>query len=609
MTFGALSAWAAWSFAAAAAALAAWLFMRRLRPPRLLIASLLIWQRVLDAPRALTLWERIRRAVSLILTAAIAVALALAIARPAPRSAAPSAARGRVLIVLDSSWSMRTLTRSGESRWKRAVAQARRTVAAESGNPVASATTADGLIEGPTTDTTRLDAALDRAAPAGGDPASWPALAGSGAVHFITDGAVQRRLPPGVVVHSVFEAAANAGITAFDVRPSAVPANAADAYLEVGNFGPAPQTVHVVVLRGGAAVYDRRIAMAAGESLRQVLPLARGGDAALHARVEAAGNALDIDDDAFAWMARSRPVRVTVVGQQTSWLRPLLAGDPDLAPTFTDPARYGMAVDDRAAKPPAPDLIIFDRWAPSAPPDTAAIYVAPPAETPWLAPPGPRGPERAWDATTEPRPRWETTLDHPVVRGVDPLTFKIEAARPYGGEGLTPLARSERGTPLVYVSETGTRRLVLLTFGPDESNLASAPGFPILMGNAVEWLVRPDARPSQPPGLALFTPTTGQVTDPTGKPVPLARVPGAALAILRLPGLYVAEAGGARSTVAVNVADPQVSNTARTTLGRGDQARPVTAGASEQAWWIYLAAAAFLLVFGEWWTWLRRVTV
>ena len=65
-------------------------FCRKLRPPRMLVPSLLLWQRVLDEPRELTLWERIRRAVSLVLTILIAVALALAVTRPAPRSAAPS---------------------------------------------------------------------------------------------------------------------------------------------------------------------------------------------------------------------------------------------------------------------------------------------------------------------------------------------------------------------------------------------------------------------------------------------------------------------------------------------------------------------------------------
>jgi hypothetical protein len=613
MTFGAMGAAQAWLLLGIVGALAAWLFLRKLRPPRIAVASLLLWRRVLDEPRALTVWERIRRAVSLVLTVAIALALALAVLRPSLRSDSPSASRGRVLLIIDSSWSMETRTRSKETRWERAVAQARRLAAAEAGNPVALATTADGLVEGPTTDSRLIEAALDRVLPAGGDVTAWPQVAGADSVHFITDGAVPRRLPAGVIVHSVFEAAANVGVTAFDVRPPLSPANAADAYLEIVNFAPAAQNVHVTLTRGEASVLDRRVSIGAGEALRQVLPLARGADPALRAHIEAPENALAIDDEAFAWMDHAAPLSVTVVGQQTGWLRPFLAGDPDLRASFLDPSQYDLATGDSAgakAEPRREDLIIFDRWAPHDPPARPALYFAPPPETPWLAPPAAsEATARAWDASEEKRPRWLAAGTHAVVQGVDPFTLKIEKARPYGAATLRTVAQSAQGTPLVYVSDTSGRRFVVVTFGPGESNLASAPGFPVLMGNAVDWLVRPDARAARTTGLASFDPATAQVSGPGGRQLPIARVTGAALVNLRAPGLYVAEGAGAKSTVAVNVGDPQVSNAGRTTLSQSDQARPVLAGASGRSWWLYLAAAAFVMALAEWWTWQRRITV
>jgi hypothetical protein len=51
-----------------------------------------------------------------------------------------------------------------------------------------------------------------------------------------------------------------------------------------------------------------------------VVPLVRRGDPDLHAHVEAADNALDVDDDGFAWIARAQPLAVTVVGEHTEWL-------------------------------------------------------------------------------------------------------------------------------------------------------------------------------------------------------------------------------------------------------------------------------------------------
>ena len=82
MTFGAVPAWLGWLILAAAGALAVRLFLVKLRPPRMLIPSLLLWRRVLDDAREQTLWERIRRAVSLVVTVLVALTLALAAVRP-----------------------------------------------------------------------------------------------------------------------------------------------------------------------------------------------------------------------------------------------------------------------------------------------------------------------------------------------------------------------------------------------------------------------------------------------------------------------------------------------------------------------------------------------
>jgi aerotolerance regulator-like protein len=596
MTFAAMASWEAWFLLLGAAALAAALFFIKLRPPRILIPSLALWQRVLDASPEVTAWERIRRAVSLVVTVAIALALALAIARPSRIAGSGTVTRGRILIVLDSSWSMLAKTRGRDTRWDRAIAEARRLAA--SSDQVAIATTADGLVEGPTDEAVLIESALGRLRPAGADATAWPAVAGLDAVHFITDGASARQLDPAVIVHSVFEAVGNVAITAFDVRPSLGPdrrgpgSQIGQAYLEVANFAPVAQKVHITLVRGNVTVADNRVDMAPGEAYRQIIALPRQGDPALRAHVDAADNALDVDDDGFAWIGRARLLAIAVVGEHTEWLRRLLAGNPDLRATFVTPAEYR---DSRE------DVTIFDRWAPPAPSSHQAIYFAPPPDTPWLAAGQPAPDER--------RPRWETAGAHPVLRGVDPLTLRIDRARGYSSPLLVPVARSTRGTPLVYAGESGERRLLLVAFGPLDSNLASAPGFPVLIGNALDWLARPEAgKRALRPGLASFGDATTKVTAPDGTSVPLTRINGAALAMLRVPGLYEVQAGGAHSTIAVNTADPQRSNVTRTSLARGTDAAAAR-GILERPWWLACALAAFMLAFTEWWTWQRRITV
>ena len=104
------------------------------------------------------------------------------------------------------------------------------------------------------------------------------------------------------------------------------------------------------------------------------------------------------------------------------------------------------------------------------------------------------------------------------------------------------VARSARGTPLVYVSESPEQRMVVVTFGADESNLAGAPGFPVLIGNALDWLTHPsrDAGPAgvgHRPRLMSFEQGVAKVIGPDNVEVPLARVNRTTVGMLRAPGL------------------------------------------------------------------------
>src|SRR5689334_19661608 len=126
MTFATLTTWQGLVILAAAGVVAAALFLIKLKPPRILIPSLSLWQRVLDASPEVTRWEKIRRAVSLLVTIVIAIALGFAVVRPSRLAGASVAGRGKTLIVLDSSWSMLARTQGRDTRWDRAIAEARR---------------------------------------------------------------------------------------------------------------------------------------------------------------------------------------------------------------------------------------------------------------------------------------------------------------------------------------------------------------------------------------------------------------------------------------------------------------------------------------------------
>ena len=429
MSFLAMSAWQAWLLVAAIGAFAAWLFFRKVRPPRIDVPSLLLWRRVFDQARAVTWWEKVRRAVSLVATVLVAILLALAVARPAPRVNATG--RGRLLVVLDSSTSMSAKTSDGRTRWQHAVAMARRLMSSTGGGDVSLATTGEGLVEGPTSDTALLESALDRLTPVGGADVPWPRVTGTDAVHFITDGARERPLDASVVVHSVFEAAANVAVTAMAVRPATSADGGGEAYLEVANYSTTPQSVRITLTRGTDSLLDQSVDMGAGEAARQVVPLAATGDARLHAHVSAKQDALEDDDDAVAWIASAQPLAVTVVTDQPAPLAALLQHASGVTPTFVTPAAY---------KPVREGVVIFDRWLPAEAPAVPALCLAPPAAA-WLGRVG----------AVEHTPRWSHAGTHDVLVGLDPMTVDVARAYAYDGDGITPIARSDQGTPLIAV--------------------------------------------------------------------------------------------------------------------------------------------------------------
>jgi hypothetical protein len=299
------------------------------------------------------------------------------------------------------------------------------------------------------------------------------------------------------------------------------------------------------------------------------------------------------------------------VGRDLGWLERALGDNPDVSLRLLDPADFEGAPRDVIRQA---DALVFVGWAPSEPPARPALLFAPP-DVPWLALPGE-------DTTAEPlderQPRWSQPVPHPVLLGVDPFTLLIGRARRYPSPAPVPIAVSERGTPLVSVHDGPAARAVVVAFGPDDSNLPIAPGFPVLLSNALDWLARPsvwqdagdpDRSRARRPGLAAFDPFVRSVTDPHGREVPLVRAGDRVAGLLREPGLYVAQGFHVRRVVTVNAGDPEISDLSRTTLDGSDEAHQVARGRAGRPWWVALAIAAFLLVSIEWWTWQQRITV
>ena len=361
MTFGAMAAWQAWLLLAGSRRVAAALFLIKLRPPRMLVPSLL------------ALAARARRVAG---PDAVGAHPPRGVARRHRRDRDRPGARGRRghapgrsgaaaprpdahrarFVVVDAGEDARTAKRGGTAR----IAEARRLAA--SSEQVALATTADGLVEGLTDDAVLVETALDRLSPVG------VARYVVAAVSRRRCRALHHRRRDGPAARCVGRRAlglrggGNVAITAFDVRPT----------LGSGRRGPMPrserptsrsptspskpQTVHITLARG-----SRRSPIAEPTWRRRGVPAGRAARAPAATRIS---------------MRTSRPP--TTRSRWTTMRSPGSRAQPARGRRSWESTRRGSACCSAAIRTCVPrssrrrrtgpgreDVVIFDRWAPS----------------------------------------------------------------------------------------------------------------------------------------------------------------------------------------------------------------------------------------------------
>ena len=595
-TLGALSAWAVAAMAAGAIAVASALFFMKVRHPRVLVPSLLLWRRVLDDDRDVSFWEKVRKAVSYAI--AILVPLLIVIALGRPERAAAGAVAGPLTIVVDSSLSMLAERPDGRTRWDAAKSRA---IALAGDDEVTILTTADGIVAGPTSDRETLRVGLNDVAPA--DPGPFPlalrSLGEGGQTIFLTDGVTPYDVPAGVRVESVFAAADNAAITAFDVRRDFREPGRYEAYIEIGNYSEAPRQVTLAVDVGTRRIYEQAVQLGADEIVRQSLPFDAREGGAIRAELVGLDDAVAEDDEAHAWVASARPEAVTLVTRRNPPLESLLALDPMVTVNRIEPEAWGTGLASQGLAPRTAGVVIFDRWAPDEAPRRPAIYIAPPA-TPWLALAGVPERNATWSRADE---------SHAAVRGVDGRTLRLDEVSRYdldAGGGWTPVAFTGSGNPLVAVREQGGVSQALVTFDLTRGNIANDPAFPVLIGDLLNWFERTPPVRVEAPGAVRLPGDVTSVRRIGGNEADLRRLGDLAIADLREPGVYIAERPAGQIAVAINAGSRASSNVRQST--RPQDAGPGAPRASSGLW-IWLVAFALVLFAAEFYTWHRRVTV
>lgn len=587
MTFLALAPWQVWTLAVATAAIVAGLFFLKTRHPRVLVGSLVLWRRVLEEYRPDSLIERLRRAVSLIVALVIALAIAFALGQPARKGA--GAGPAHLTIVLDSSVSMLTRLSGGDTRWDRAVSLARDIIAN------AGATSTFTLVD--TTSTTRavtVDTRADafealKTFTVGAKAGRFPTVDRGDELVFISDGVSPRNVPEGVTRRSVFEAAKNVGVTAFEVRPIPASTLAHEVFIEVVNASSEPADVSLSIDVGKRRLLAQPLTLGAGEVHHETARIPPGIGGLLHARATTDDDAFPLDDDAYAVVAEQQRLRVGLVTVGNEFLSAALGADPHVSLSAIVSGAYTGKED--------VDAYVFDRFAPASAPQRPALYFAPSPRA-WLGTPAAEIGDRAL-LPTEP--------DHPLLQFVSLADVRVKRATPIDGDSWRGIV-SAGDAPIVVVRESPTRAAVV-AFDLEASDFSTQLAFPIFLQNAVRWLGGDDIVPNQPLGLVRLPWTNMKVSLHDGHEIPVSTVLNGSVFDAKEPGVYEAVTPSMTHRIAANLTSTALSNVNATTFDTMSTKAESGGALIKTDWWRTLVVVALALAALEWWSYHRRVTV
>ncbi len=592
MTFVHIAPWLGAIAVLLCAAVFLGLYLLKPPPQAVIVPSTLVWQRVADQQPRRNRW--LRWLVSLLIATATGVFLVLALGG---LERANAGGRDLVLII-DNSATMAARRGDGRTRLDHAKAQARARLDSSAAGLYLADTTGDfGLV---TLSRTKARERLDRIEVRLARTARLPPLPADldlerTDVLLFTDG-VAKLVPSSaadIETVSALVPARNAGITAFRAVPVPASPDRVEAFLEVANGSATAIEAELrVAPEDGAAILERRLELAAGETWSGLLDL-RGialtprdsrTPTALVATITADGDALDADDRAFLLPPPTGAIAVGVVsagsGGSTSRLASTLALDDRLEVT-------ALTAQELATASPRFDVLVFDRWAPDAPPRLPSLLVAPPRRD-WL----PKivangghvslgatrlrvGPPAAVIGTLGNRP----SVDQESVTGLVLEDLEIQRLTVYDvppeqillGDSSSPLLIASPQHAGASGNAKATPPWLLFTFDPERSNLPLHAEYPILLAGLVEHFGPTGPTPQLAPGLHELEPSVRLVRGPTGAVISTVRSPASVLAELERPGIYrLASDSGALSALAVGPLGSAVTFINRSTLTVAD---------------------------------------
>jgi len=604
------------------------LYLLKLRRVERPVPSVYLWRRMVRDVEANAPWQRLKFNILLLLQLLFLAALIFSLARPYTQTQGISAPAA--ILVVDVSASMAAIDVS-PSRLEAAKDEAIRIVEDLPDNAAVTLIAAGRearVLVSQSTDMRQVWQAIDslQALPGGSDMgvalqlASAIAARQPGArVMVLSDGNVS--LPERLAVQGRLDylpfgiSNENQAVSLLNLERA--PDGTLTAFAQVTNYGGEATSRRIAFYADGQLLDSFDLELDPGGEQSVVASGVISGTQQVEARLlepEAEADFLAWDDRAVTIFTPGAPVSVTLISPGNLFLETALALSPAVQTTQLNPS---------ATELPASDLTIIDGALPvtATLPAGNLLFVGPLASTEFFSVTG---------QLTAPQPM-AAESDDPLLRFVDLGTVSVldsariplpEWARPviFAGAGLEDDAADAGSprSPLLFLGETGGRRVAVLAFDLRRSDLPLQVAFPLLFANLLDWLApgRASALPqSVAPGDLLTLPlppdSSGQITvrRPDGSTAALPASSGdsgpAVIAETGQLGVYRMELPDGRFLqYAVNLFSPQESRLAPAeTLPGATSAVADSAGLAGEAqreWWRPLALLALALLCLEW---------
>jgi len=542
----------AWA-AAVLGGLAVFAYVLKMRRRRFEVPFSTLWQRVLREKEATSLWKRLKRLLSLLLTLFVLGLLLLAAAEP--RLGGEERDARNVVVLLDASASMKARDggeRDGRERTRMAAAvdEVRAVLDGMGAGDAAMVMRMDGqttplsrfetdmprlekLVEGVEASDTPADLrrALGAAADAlRGRPNPMIVLVGDGAYDAEAMASVTWKAPgpapaakaptaptaagaaaaapagkrldaidlSGIDVryHPVGSTGENVGIISFNARRYATDKTSYEVYIEVQNFGTRPARRRLVLYNGDLATDARTLELHPGERLRQIYSRGGGEDSVLRASLEI---------EAAPGQAAGPARRDAFPLDDQAWaLLPARRKQRVLLVTRDNLYLEGamLVYDNIEVDKLVPEE--FDRQvAARTLPEYAAVVLddvtpaavpPPPTNLLYFNPSGDASPFRVKGTLSAPHIT-EVNEGHPVMRWLVMNDVNFDSSSIFEldrDRGEVALASSVR-SPIIAARRTPDRKVVACAFSLTGTDLMLRVAFPLFLVNVLDWFASDEA--------------------------------------------------------------------------------------------------------------------